>query len=495
VLIGSLISFWHFRNVSTYATRLSQVEQRLTAVLRLHNRLLALMTQLHRAADRQSLTEFQSEASRIVQDFKTDSHATVTALEELSAHDPHYTVLVGSIVALLDALPQRIASMEELAKHNDWIALHGRLLNQADQTDDVVSALMRRLDTDLASARKTLTEDLRRASSRALYTLAATGVLSLAIAVLLGTLVTRSITEPLAALDKGTHALAAGQFGRRIPNHGNDELTELARAFNRTAGELERLFAEVRHEHAIAESAQAALQKQTRELERSNAELGQFAYVISHDLQEPLRAVASYSKLLSRRYRGRLDSDADEFIGHLLGGAERMSAMIRDLLHYARVINEEGVAPEPVDLNEIVESALLNLELAIEDAGATVTAQQMPVLAGHRVQLLQLFQNLIGNALKYRSPDVPPCVTIYAEQDGGFWSFAIKDNGIGIDARDRERIFGIFKRLHGNQYPGTGIGLALCRRIVERHGGRIWVESELGQGSTFRFTLPVVAQG
>ena len=271
VLLGSLLSFWHFRNVTTYATRLSQEEQRLTTVLRLHNRLLALMTQLHRAADRQSQTEFQSEASRLLADFEAHSKAMVTALEELAAQDPQHAVMVASIVGLLEALPQRIASMAELAQHNDWIALHGRLLNQADQTDDVVSALMRRLETDLASARKTLLEDLSRARKRAIFTLAATGLLSLAIAVLLGTLIRGSITDPLTTLAQGTHALAAGHFDHRIADKGDDELTDLAAAFNRTAGELERLFAEVRREHAIAESAQAALQKQTRELERSNA--------------------------------------------------------------------------------------------------------------------------------------------------------------------------------------------------------------------------------
>ena len=224
------------------------------------------------------------------------------------------------------------------------------------------------------------------------------------------------------------------------------------------------------------------------ELRRSNAELEQFAYVASHDLQEPLRMMASYTQLLARRYKGNLGDDADEFIGHVVDGAHRMQAVINDLLQYSRV-GKRGGSLTPTDAEAAFEAARANLRAAIGESGAQVTSEGLPTVMGDRTQLVQLFQNLIGNAIKFRSED-PPRVHVEAERRDGEWLFAVRDNGIGIEPQYAGRIFMIFQRLHSRtEYPGTGIGLAICKKIVERHGGELWVESVPGEGSTFRFTL------
>ncbi len=235
--------------------------------------------------------------------------------------------------------------------------------------------------------------------------------------------------------------------------------------------------------------AEQQLARYAGELARSNAELEQFAYVASHDLQEPLRMVSSFTQLLGKRYRGKLDQDADEFIGYAVDGATRMQRLINDLLAYSRV-GTRGKPFQPADCQAIFGEARDNLMKVIEESGAVITHDPLPVVPGDEVQLLQLFQNLVANAIKFRSQGSPR-IQVSAQQNGPEWVFAIKDNGIGIAPEHQERIFSIFQRLHHrSEYPGTGIGLALCKKIVERHGGRIWVESQPGQCSTFYFSIP-----
>ena len=235
--------------------------------------------------------------------------------------------------------------------------------------------------------------------------------------------------------------------------------------------------------------AQERVARNAEELARSNAELEQFAYVASHDLQEPLRMVASYTQLLARRYRGKLDADADEFIAFAVDGATRMQTLIRDLLSYSR-LTSKARALEPVDAGVAAGAAIGNLQTSIGEAGADVSVGGLPNVLADTVQLTQLFQNLIGNAIKY-CEERRPQIHVDAKSNGSAWVFSVRDNGIGIDPQYFERIFQMFQRLHTREeYSGTGIGLAICRKIVERHGGRIWVESQPGQGSTFLFTLP-----
>lgn len=236
--------------------------------------------------------------------------------------------------------------------------------------------------------------------------------------------------------------------------------------------------------------AEQALRARTEELNRSNKELEQFAYVASHDLQEPLRMVASYTQLLARRYKGQLDQDADEFIGYAVDGATRMQGLINDLLKYSRV-GTRGKPFESLSLGKLLLDAMANLEVAINESGAMIGHDPLPDLCGDPTQLTQLLQNLLGNAIKFRRPGVAPQIQVAAVRRPQGWEFAVRDNGIGISPEYFDRIFVIFQRLHSKEeYPGTGIGLAVCKKIVERHGGQIRVESRPGEGTTFYFTIP-----
>jgi light-regulated signal transduction histidine kinase (bacteriophytochrome) len=230
-----------------------------------------------------------------------------------------------------------------------------------------------------------------------------------------------------------------------------------------------------------------------KELEKSNKELENFAYVVSHDLQEPLRMISTYLQLLGIRYKGKLDSDADEFIGFAVDGATRMHALIDGLLMYSRVSTGEKMF-EPIDSKKVLDLALENLQVAIEETSAIVTHDPLPTVMADDLQIGQLYQNLIGNAIKFHGEE-PPRVHVSAEQKENEWLFSVRDNGIGIDSKYGESIFTVFQRLHKkSEYPGTGLGLAISKKIVERHGGRIWVESKPGEGSTFYFTIPNIGK-
>jgi light-regulated signal transduction histidine kinase (bacteriophytochrome) len=314
-------------------------------------------------------------------------------------------------------------------------------------------------------------------------------VLSLAAATILGTLITRSITHPLSRLARGAQSLAAGDFKYRIPQDGKDELADLAKVFNDSAGELAQLFEEVQRERAAAQTAQAALQERAQELARANADLEQFAYSASHDLKEPLRIVALYSQLLHRKYNGQLDANAHEYIDYIFHGARHMEQLITGLLAYTQTTQARRVVEAPANAQVVLQRVLRNLEPQMRAQKCTVTFEPLPAVRAHEIHVHQLLQNLIGNAMKYRS-DRDPEIKISAERKGFDWVFCVQDNGIGIEPQYTKQIFGIFKRLHGQKYPGTGIGLAICQRIIEGYGGEIWVESEPGRGSAFRFTLP-----
>jgi signal transduction histidine kinase len=336
------------------------------------------------------------------------------------------------------------------------------------------------------------------------------------------------ILRRLRRLVSTTERLTHGDLSARTGvARGDGELHQLARAFDQMAESLQQRVAERERAEGNLRSLNQNLEQRvaarTLELKRSNEELEQFAYVASHDLQEPLRMVTNYLQLLENRYKTQLDPKAQDFITIAVDGATRMHQLIGDLLTYSRV----GTAAKPLaptDVKEVLKNALLNLKVAIDESRAKITSGPLPMVMGDPIQLMQLFQNLIGNAIKFRSDKpleiqisaehvqattcpVPPFRAETTRNAGGAnsheptsptatpstpneWQFAVRDNGIGIAAKDFDRIFLIFQRLHTREkYPGTGIGLALCKKIVERHGGRIWVESEPGQGATFFFTL------
>ncbi|HAM70248.1 MAG TPA: hypothetical protein DCM86_01215 [Verrucomicrobiales bacterium] len=308
-------------------------------------------------------------------------------------------------------------------------------------------------------------------------------------------LVLRGVRPLLQVARQLHHGNLAARTG--LP-HSGGEVQQLAAAFDEMAGSLEQRVAERQRAEARLKALNEDLEKRiadrTRELERSNQELEEFAYAASHDLQEPLRMISGHLQLLERRYKGKLGEDANEFIHYAVDGAKRMDQLIVDLLAYSRV-GTHGSPFVPVELDPIVARARENLTLRIDEAGAAIEVEPMPRVLGDAIQLTQLFQNLLSNAIKFRGGERPPVIQITclpAPQDPErYWVIAVRDNGIGIASQHYERIFQIFQRLHTREeYAGTGIGLAICKRIVERHGGQIWLESSPGQGTTFRFTLP-----
>jgi len=261
----------------------------------------------------------------------------------------------------------------------------------------------------------------------------------------------------------------------------NEQLDERVR--QRTA-ELERA-------NVSLQERESLLIRQAEELSQSNADLEQFAYVASHDLQEPLRMIAIYTELLQQRSAARFDEESVRFMKTVIEGVRRMERLVHDLLTYSRTLHDEQPEPSEVDSADALRAAIMNLEPVIRANSAVIESNGLPMLLGDRVQLTQIFQNLVGNALKYRSGDAPR-ITVKAALNNGQWVFSVKDNGIGIHPDYHEKIFSPFKRLHGQQYPGSGVGLAICQRIVNRMGGRIWVESEPDQGSVFYFAVPVI---
>jgi len=310
---------------------------------------------------------------------------------------------------------------------------------------------------------------------------------------LLGMRTTQINTAPTDVVVAGMASVAAGnpavfQFGHRLADGSIRDVEISANSVLR--GDKKVLHTIIRDvtERKDADKALAAL---TKELERSNEELQQFAYIASHDLQEPLRTISSYTELLRKRYQGELDADADVFIGFVVDGAKRMKRLLEDLLKYSRVDSHRGPM-KLVDSGDIVRFALANLTIAIRDSDAEVSLGDLPLVLADESQLMQLFQNLIGNALKFHNPGAVPHVYVGAVHQDHQWLFSVEDDGIGIGGEYFDAVFDVFRRLHTAQaYAGTGIGLAVCKRIVERHGGTIWVEPNEVGGSSFRFTLPI----
>jgi signal transduction histidine kinase len=314
------------------------------------------------------------------------------------------------------------------------------------------------------------TEELRVQVYQTILIASVVYILALAIALLLSFTLQRLISTPVLQLAELTRQVSTEHnYTLSAEHQGNDELGVLCQGFNSMLSEIRR---------------------RDDELMRSNDELRQFAFVASHDLQEPLRSVTSFCNMLQAECQDKLTPDANGYLDRIVNGATRMKALVTDLLNYSRVSREEQVDFERVELRNVIGEAIVNLQSSIESSGAEIFCGELPRVQGDRSQLVQVIQNLLGNAMIYRGPR-PPQIHIEVTKKHKYVEIAVRDNGIGIAPEHYERIFEIFKRLHNrSKYPGTGIGLAVCRKIVERHGGKIWVESRLEQGSVFRFTLP-----
>jgi signal transduction histidine kinase len=312
-----------------------------------------------------------------------------------------------------------------------------------------------------------------------------TGLIYLAIAILSGAIfavmLATALTRQLRLLLAGTQRLAEDKFDEPVPIIAENDVGQVAEAFNRAMEKLRVQRAALVHAHDELKTANQVILS-------ANETLRRFAYAASHDLQEPLRSVTGYSELLQKRYGGRLDGDATEFIEYIHMGATRMRNLLQALLEYSRA-GPRGEPAREVDTNAALRTALDHLEMAIDDSGASVTTAALPHVCAHEVAVVQVFQNLIGNAIKYAGGK-PPVIRVWAERESNWLRLAVRDEGSGIDPKNHTRIFGIFKRAHGPEYPGTGVGLAICAKIVEGYGGRIYVESAPDQGATFWFTLP-----
>ena len=343
-----------------------------------------------------------------------------------------------------------------------------------------------KLRADIAALRTELTAERAaalfrlRAATTGVIVVAITGAVALiGLAAAAWAAMISWVIGPLAALGREAQVVASGGVDHKLRISGPREVVELG--------------ADVEAMRRQLLSSLDDVSFKAGELERSNRELEQFAYVASHDLQEPLRKVASFCQMLESRYSGQLDDRARQYIGFAVDGAKRMQLLINELLTFSRV-GQPGTARGPVDLNAVASEAVDRLDAMITDTDAQVTMGELPQVTGDATLLTQLFQNLVANSIKFRRVDEPPVITITATETGDGWEFACQDNGIGISAEHAERVFVIFQRLHPRDaYPGTGIGLALCRKIVDFHGGRIWVDAQAaGPGTTIRWTLPAL---
>ncbi|SDJ35895.1 sensor histidine kinase [Streptomyces indicus] len=335
----------------------------------------------------------------------------------------------------------------------------------------------------LIAARARAGEQLDSAQTLRTWVFAAITAVIVAVAFIVFAALRRGVTDPLGGIAQAARDVSRGRFDRAVPASGPADLQQLARDVDamrrRLVEELER-----------SEQDRQLLDQQAADLRRSNAELEQFAYVASHDLQEPLRKISSFTQLLQRRYGDKLDERADQYIAFAVDGANRMQILINDLLAFSRVGRVDSDLSE-VDLEESFKGALDSLSVALEETGARVEHDPLPTITGSPHQLGLLWQNLLSNALKFRAPDRPPHIKVTVAQEGEQWRFTVRDNGIGIAPEFREKVFIIFQRLHTRDaYPGTGIGLAMCKKAVEFHGGTIHVDPVEGDGAAISFTLP-----
>ncbi|MGQ0617540.1 MAG: sensor histidine kinase [Acidimicrobiia bacterium] len=428
---------------------------------------------------------------------EADTAAAHAQLAGLTRSDP-------GLVAGLAAIDRAVAEWTEVAVapvldgDAPPLATVSAFLAATEERFDQVRAGVDALTADLARRRVDAIDRLDDATQLLALILGGTGVAVLAAGAGVWLALRRWVTDPLLRLGADAGQVAAGDLLHPVTPAGPSELAALGGAMeamrSRVVDELQSVQAAQAELDLKAEELAGSnreLDEQAAELARSNAELEQFAYVASHDLQEPLRKVSSFCQLLSERYGGQLDDRADQYIAFAVDGAKRMQALISDLLAFSRAGRDRDRF-RLIALEETLRAALNNIEVAITEAGAEITVDPLPTVVGDPTLLVALFQNLVTNAVKFRG-DERPTVRITVEATEGGWAFAVADNGIGIEPDYAERVFGIFERLHSrDDYSGTGIGLALCRKIVESHDGRIWVDPSVPAGTTIRFSLPAV---
>ena len=357
---------------------------------------------------------------------------------------------------------------------------------------EAVRAQVTGLQEQIDQLREQMVRQVKDGNSKLVELLVTAGLVIVFAGIMLVVLLRYLVISPVARLAADVRAVAGGDYEHSVSADGPPEVTRLADDVEGMRRKIVSDLREVRAARQLVEETNRQLEVQAEELTRSNRDLEQFAYVASHDLQEPLRKVASFCQLLQRRYAGQLDDRADQYIGFAVDGAQRMQRLINDLLAFSRIGRLTNGFTD-VDLDAVVREAVDQREVALAETGGSVTWSDLPVVRGEEPLLASLIGNLISNSIKFRRPDAPPRVQLSARRtDDEEWEIACRDNGIGIDAEFADKVFVIFQRLHAKEvYPGTGIGLAIAKKIVEYHGGRIWLDSDATDGTTIRFTLPV----
>ncbi|MEU1386455.1 MULTISPECIES: CHASE3 domain-containing protein [unclassified Nonomuraea] len=413
------------------------------------------------------------------------------------------------IAALIGDRPELVGELNAVRDAADtWRRDYAEPLTADKRADGVISAsriesgkhafdqirtLLDRQDDRLAKARQRAQEELRQVEQVRNLAFVVMLILFLVAGVAMAVLLRRAIGRPLDELREAARDIAAGDFDRAIPASGPADIREVARDVESMRTKIVFALDEFRKQHVLLREQAAGLDAQAEELRRSNAELEQFAYVASHDLQEPLRKIATFCQLLQKRYGDVLDERGVQYIHFAVDGATRMQVLINDLLTFSRVgrLYDDR---KPVELEESLDKALVDLSAVIEETGAEIERPDpLPNVIGDPTMLGMLWQNLVGNALKFRAPDRAPRIRITCEQRENEWLFSVTDNGIGVEAEFADKIFIIFQRLHSREaYSGTGIGLAMCKKIVENHGGTIWLDTGHTEGARISFTLPAV---
>lgn len=462
IACGAAIASWQFARILRQTRSLAAVDDQALAVYRVRADVGAIRRRLETVSKTQEVSTFDSSSRLLGQDLLRDVEQSLRYFRETGTPVP------TTLGALRDSITEQLDAMQGLAEVKDWTAIQLRLDNQVDEILNEVREMVDYVDSDVSERRIRLLSQIQSVRQQAQIVLGLTALTCLIASLTLGWYVTYSIVSPLSQLRSAAHQFARGDFNVNLDFSSNDELGEVRDAFVLAAGELNQYY---------------------RALQRSNQDLEQFAYAASHDLQEPIRTISLFSNLLKTRHADSLPPEAQEYVGYLAESSSRMQELVTGVLEYSRLASSADQPDQRIETEEILAAVLKNLRAAIEQTHAEVKHDRLPAVRGNRLQLLQLFQNLLSNAIKYRTKNVPPQIEISVGKQNGFWQFCVADNGIGIDAKYHSQIFGIFKQLNQGERGGAGVGLAISKRIVERHGGSISIESSAGKGCRFYFTL------
>lgn len=463
IALGAAVASFEFATILRQTRRMAAMDDQALAVYRVRADVGAIRRRLETYTKAEDATTFGVNSQLLRQDLLRDVEQSLKYFRETGTPVP------ATLGALRDSINDQLDATQRLAEVKDWTAIQLRLDNQVDDILNGVRQMVDYVDSDMNDQRQHLLGEIGTVRRQAQLILGMTALTALVASLALGWYVTRSIVAPLSELRLAAQQFARGDFNVALDFNSNDELGEVRDAFVRAARELRQSY---------------------RALKRSNEDLEQFAYAASHDLKEPIRTISLFSGLLQTRHGDALSGEAKEYVGYIADSARRMHELVVGILEYSRLAGAEHREPERVDTAEVLAEVLKNLQGTIEQTQAEVKHGTMPTVIGNKLQLVQLLQNLVSNAIKYRKPGVKPMVELSARAENGFWRFCIADNGIGVDAKYHSQIFGMFKQLNPGERGGAGVGLAISRRIVEQHGGSISLESEAGAGSRFLFTLP-----